>query len=276
VTALWNILKAWLFLCGILALFGLVGYLVGGYRVAWVFCFAGLLLGLGTYWIADRAVMGTLGARELPEGEDPALHATVAALAGRAGVVKPRLYVIEKGPPLALAGGRGALGSSLAVTASLIALPAPAEIEGVIAHELAHIRRRDIVVQTPVVMLSTALIDLSRIGGFLERPLLFVLGPIAAAIEHLMLSPKRELGADRLGAEICSSPHGLADALIRLEQTVGMVEFEGNPATEPLYTINPFEERGLAAMFITHPPVSDRVRRLRDLDPEWRERLRTA
>lgn len=275
-TALWNVFKAWLFLLGILAVMGSVGYLIGGFRLTWIFVFAGLLLGLGTYWIADRAVMGMLGARELSEGESPGFHSTVAGIASRAGVVKPRIYLIERGPPLALAGGRGVFASSLAVTSGLLALPTPAEIEAVIAHELAHVRNRDIVVQTPVVMLSSALIDLSRVGGFLERPLLYVLGPVAAAFQHLLLSPKRELAADRIAAEICDSPHGLADALIRLEQASELVDFEASPATEPLYTINPFDEGGLAGMFVSHPPVAERVRRLRDLDPEWRERLRAA
>lgn len=273
--ALWNVLKAWVFLVGTLGLFGLLGYVLNGFRLAWVFVFAGLLLALGTYWVADRALMGMLGARELPEGEDPALHSTVARLAGRAGVVKPRLFLIERGPPLALAGGRGVFSSSVGMTAGLLALP-PAEVEGVIAHELAHVRNRDVVLQTPVVMLAAALIDLSRIGGWLERPLLFVLGPVAAAFQHLLLSPKRELAADRLAAEICESPHALADALIRLEQAAELVEFSASPATEPLYTINPFVEEGLAGMFVSHPPVAERVQRLRDLDPGWREKLRAA
>jgi heat shock protein HtpX len=275
VTALWNVLKAWLALVGVLVLFGSLGYVLGGFRLAWVFVFAGLLLAFGTYWVADRAVMGMLGARELPEGQDPALHSTVARLAARAGVVKPRIFIIDRGPPLALAGGRGVFSSSVAVTSGLLGLP-PAEVEGVIAHELAHVRNRDVVLQTPVVMLAAALIDSSRIGGWFERPLLFVLGPVAAAFQHVLLSPKRELTADRSAAEICESPHGLADALIRLEQAAELVEFSASPATEPLFTINPFDEQGLAGMFVSHPPVSERVQRLRDLDPDWRERLRAA
>jgi heat shock protein HtpX len=101
-----------------------------------------------------------------------------------------------------------------------------------------------------------------------------VLGPVAAAFVHLLLSPRREFAADRAAARICDSPHGLADALVRLEQAAELVEFEGSPATEPLFTINPFAERGLGALFLTHPPVAERVRRLRALDPAWRERLR--
>ena len=119
-------------------------------------------------------------------------------------------------------------------------------------------------------------VEMSRVGGFLQRALLFILGPIAAAGVHLMLSPKRELLADRYAAELCDSPHGLADALIRLEQAMSLVGFEASPATEPLYTTNPFALEGLAALFDSHPPVGERVKRLRDVDPEWREKLNAA
>jgi heat shock protein HtpX len=119
-------------------------------------------------------------------------------------------------------------------------------------------------------------LDLTRIGGFLERALLYVLGPLSAACEHILLSPKREFAADRLAAEICESPHGLADALIRLEQAVELVEFQASPACEPLFTVNPFEEEGLAAMFASHPPAGERVERLRGLDPGWRATIRAA
>jgi heat shock protein HtpX len=273
--ALWNVVKAWLVAAVASGLLGFLGYAIGGLSLASVFAFAGLLLCFTAYWTADRALMGMLGAREVPEGEDPDLHAVVARLASRAQVVKPRLYMIERGPPLGLAAGRGIWSSTIAFTAGLLALP-PAELEGVLAHELAHVRNRDVVIQTPVVLFSAALLDLSRIGGFLERALLYVLGPVAAAFEHILLSPKRELAADRRAAEICESPHGLADALVRLEQAVELVEFQASPACEPLFTVNPFPEDGLPGMFDSHPAVADRVRRLRELDPGWRDRLRAA
>ena len=103
-----------------------------------------------------------------------------------------------------------------------------------------------------------------------------MLGPIAAAFVHLLLSQKREYEADRFAAEICDSPHGLADALVRLEAAMQLVGFEASPATEPVYTTNPFAEEGLAALFNSHPPVGERVRRLRELDPDWREKLRRS
>ena len=167
-------------------------------------------------------------------------------------------------------------GSGLALSIGMMGVASPAELEGLLAHELAHLRHRDVLIQTIVVILATAIIEFSRIGGFLQRYLLFVLGPVAAAFTHLLLSPKREFDADRFAAEICDSPHGLADALQRLEQAMQLLPFEASPATEPLYTTNPFAEEGLARMFVTHPPVEQRVRRLRELDPEWREKLVAA
>jgi heat shock protein HtpX len=274
--ALRNIFKAWALLavsCGALA--GL-GWALGGYRLLSIFVFCGALLAAALYWYSDRVALGLVQARELPVAEAPLVHSTVERLAAVARVTKPRLYLIADGFPRALAAGRGPRGSALALSGGLIAAATPAELEAVIVHELAHVRNRDVVVQTSVVVLAATLLELTRIGGWFQRALLFVLGPVAAALVHLMLSPKREFLADRAAAEICNSPHPMADALVRLDQAAELVEFAASPATEPLYTINPFMDAGLARMFVTHPPVGERVRRLRELDPDWREKLRAA
>jgi heat shock protein HtpX len=271
-----NVLKAWLVLVGLCGILGLIGYGIGDLRVVSSFVFCGVLLGIAGYLSLDRIVLGMVGARELAASDAPELHATVERLAVRAGVAKPRLYLIQKGPPLALAAGRGANAAAIAVTEALVRLPSPAEVEAVLAHELAHIRRRDVLVQATAVVLAALIVELSRIGGWLERALLFVLGPVASAVVHILLSAKREFEADELAASLCDSPHGLADALIRLEQAAELLEFEASSATEPLYTINPFLEEGVAALFVTHPPVGERVQRLRALDPDWRDKLRAA
>jgi heat shock protein HtpX len=271
-----NVLKAWALLVGACAVLGGLGWLLGGYRLLSVFVFCGVLLAGALYWYADRVAVGLVGARELPVGEAPALHSAVERLAAVAGVAKPRLYLIDDGLPRALAAGRGPGGSALAVSAGLLSAASPAELEAVLAHELAHVRHRDVVVQTSVVVLAATLLEFSRIGGWFSRALLFVLGPVASAFVHLMLSPKREFLADRAAAAICDTPHPMADALVRLDQASELVSFAGSPATEPLYTINPFMETGLAALFVTHPPVGERVHRLRELDPDWREKLRAA
>jgi heat shock protein HtpX len=271
-----NILKALVLLVGFSALLGLLGWALGGYRLLSIFVFCGALLAGALYWTSDRVALGLVGARELPLGQAPALHSTVERLAALGGVAKPRLYLIPDGLPRALAAGRGPRGSALAVSTGLLTAATPAELEAVLAHELAHVRHRDVVVQTSVVVVAATLLELSRIGGWLQRALLFVLGPIAAAFVHLLLSPKREFLADRAAAAICGSPHPMADALVRLDAAAELVSFAGSPATEPLYTVNPFAEQGLGALFVTHPPVGERVRRLRELDPNWRERLRAA
>ena len=271
-----NILKALVLLVGFCAVLGLLGWALGGYRFLSIFVFAGALLAGALYWTSDRVALGLVGARELPVAEAPGLHSTVERLAALGGLTKPRLYLMPDGLPRALAAGRGPRGSALAVSTGLLGAATPAELEAVLAHELAHVRHRDVAVQTSVVVVAATLLELSRIGGWLQRPLLFVLGPIAAAFVHLLLSPKREFLADRAAAAICGSPHPMADALVRLDAAAELVSFAGSPATEPLYTVNPFAEEGLAALFVTHPPVGERVRRLRELDPDWREKLRAA
>jgi heat shock protein HtpX len=271
-----NIAKASI-LYGALAggLFAL-GWWLGGLRLGSVFLVVGLLMAATVFWYGPRVILASLGARELPLAEAPALHSTAERLALVAGVERPKLYLVADGHPRALSVGRGAGASGIALTQGLVTLLSPAELEGVFAHELAHARHRDSLVQTPVVLIANWLVEASRIGGFLERALLFVLGPVAASIVQVFLSPKRELAADLRAAEICASPHPLADALVRIEQAEELVRFEGSPVIEPLYILNPFEAAGLAAMFSTHPPVGERVSRLRALDPEWRNRLRAA
>jgi heat shock protein HtpX len=271
-----NVVKAWILLAGVCGVLAFVGWAIGGVRLLSIFVFCGLLLVVGAYWSFDRVVLGMVRAREIPIAEAPLLHSTVERLAARAGILKPRVYLIPDGMPLALATGRGPAYSALALSSGVLSACPPAELEGVIAHELAHVKHRDVALQTAVVVLSASMIELSRIGGWLERALLFVLGPVAAACVHVLLSPKREFEADRRAAELCESPHGLADALVRLDQAAELVEFKASPATEPLWTFNPFLEEGLAALFVTHPPIEERVRRLRALDPEWRDKLRSA
>jgi heat shock protein HtpX len=265
-----NVAKAWTLLIGVCGVLAFAGWSIGGLRLLSIFVFCGMLLVVGAYWTFDRVVLGMVHARELPVAEAPLLHSTVERLAARAGVVKPKLHLIPNGLPLALATGRGPAYSSLAVSSGLLSACPPAELEGVLAHELAHVKHRDVALQTSVVVLAASTIELSRVGGWFQRALLFVLGPIAAACVHVLLSPKREFEADRSAAALCESPHGLADALLRLERAAELVEFQASPATEPLWTFNPFMEVGIAALFVTHPKVEERVRRLRALDAEPR------
>jgi heat shock protein HtpX len=274
--AIRNVAKAFLFYGVFAGALLALGWWLGGLRLAGVFLVVGLLMSATMFWYGPRALLASLGARELTLAEAPALHATAERLALATGVERPKLYVVPDGHPRALSVGRGAGATGIALTEGLLTLLRPAELEGVLAHELAHARHRDLLVETPAVVAAGWLVEASRIGGFLERALLFVLAPVAASIVQVLLSPKRELAADLRAAHTCGSPHPLADALVRIEQAMELVRFQGSPVLEPLYIVNPFEPVGVAAMFSTHPPVGERVQLLRGLDPEWRERLRAA
>jgi heat shock protein HtpX len=264
-----NLAKTWALLAGAAAVLGGIGWLINGYRLFSIAIFAGLLAGIALYWYADRALLGIVRARELLETEAAALFTAADRIAARAGTPRPRLYLIHDGHPRVLSAGRGGKGHSLVVTTGLLGAAQPAELEGLIAHEVAHSARRDLLTQTIAAVIGSTLLEISRAGGWFQRGLLFVLGPMASAIEHALLSPRREYAADADAATLCESPHGLADALLRLEQAGELVSFEGNPALEPIYAVNPFDVKDLAALFSTHPPTGERVARLRALDPEW-------
>ena len=258
-----NIAKWWLLVSMLAALFGTFGWALGGPQAASIFVFCVLLAALAVYAYADRALLGMLGAREYALAEDPLLRSTVDALAAKLAVVPPKLYLIPDGYPRSLAAGRGPSGSAIALSTGLLGALTPAELEAILAHELAHVRRRDVLTQTSAVMLAVVLVDISRLGGWFERGLLAVLGPIASAFVHLLLSPKRELAADRVAAGVLGTGDTLSSALRKLDAASDLVSFEASPATEPLYTVNPFAEEGLAALFVTHPPLDERLRRLR-------------
>jgi heat shock protein HtpX len=206
-----------------------------------------------------------LGARPFALAEDPLLRSVTDAVAAKLDVRPPQLYLIADGFPRLFSVGRGPRSSTLAVSTGALQSLRAEELEAAIAHELAHVRRRVVLVQTFVVLFAATLVETSRIGGWLSRALLYVLAPIAAAFVHLLLSPKRELGADALAAAATGVPHDLADALMRLDRAAELLEFAASPATEPLYAVDPFENEGIARMFKTHPPLIERVRRLREL-----------
>ncbi len=272
-----NLAKVWAMVVCFSALLGGIGWVLGESRLASIFVFCALLGAFTGWWHGERVALAMVGARRATDSEAPAARAALERLARRGGIPPPRLYLITDPFPRALSTARGVTASTVALSTGLVASASPAELEGVLAHEVAHVARRDAVVQTASVVVASTLLEIARLGGFLQRALLFVLGPVAAAQMHLLLSPKRELQADRYAAELCESPHGLADVLLRLELAGELVGLAANPVvTEPLHTVNPFPREQPAVLFDTHPPVADRVRQLRDLDPEWRDKLRAA
>jgi heat shock protein HtpX len=260
-----NFFKAVLLVALLVALAGGFGWLIGGQRSAALFAFCSLGGAIAVYWLGERALLGMLGARPFALAEDPLLRSAVDRISAQLHISPPKLCLIDDGFPRAFVVGRGPGGSTLVVSTGLMRVARREELEAVIAHELAHIRSLDVLTQTFAVLLATTLMETSRIGGFLARALLFVLAPVAAAFTHALLSPRREYAADRDAAAVCS-PHDVAEALLRLDRAAELVDFAAPPATEPLYTVDPFAPDRLTRMFRTHPPVAERVRRLRALD----------
>jgi heat shock protein HtpX len=247
------------------AVFGGLGWLIGGYPTALVFAFCSVLAASGVYRYGDRALLGMLGARPFALAEDPLLRSTTDTTAAKLGVRPPQLYLVDDGFPRVFSAGRGPASSTIAISTGALETLRQPELAALVAHELAHVRRRDVLVQTYAVLFAGTLVEMSRLGGWLSRALLYVLAPIGAAFVHVLLSPRRELAADALAAQATGSAHDLADALLRLDRAAELVDFAASPATEPLYAIDPFEDDGLARMFKTHPPLEERVRRLREL-----------
>jgi heat shock protein HtpX len=263
-----NILKSWLLVALLAAAFGGIGWLLADLRIASLFAFCSLLAASAAYAVGDRALLGMLGARPFALAEDPMLRSTLDRLAAQFGVQSPKLQLIDDTFPRAFAVGRGPRSATVVVSAGLLTALPPPEVEAVLAHEVAHIRARDVLTQTYAVLLSTTLLELTRIGGFLSRFLLAVLAPVGSAFTHLLLTPKRELAADEAATRVVD-PHDLADALTRLDRAAELVEFHAAPTTEPLYTVSPFDHTDkVARMFVTHPPLAERLARLRGIEAE--------
>ena len=244
---------------------GALGWLIGGVTTGLLFAFSSLLAATGVYRYGDRALLGMLGARPFALAEEPSLRGLTDSVAAKLGVRPPELYLIPDGFPRLFAVGRGPTSSAIAISAGALTSLRRDELSAAISHELAHVRRRDVLVQTFVVLFATTLVETSRVGGWFSRALLYVFAPIGAAFVNILLSPKRELEADAFAARSTGAGHDLADALTRLDQAAELVEFAASPATEPLYSVDPFESEGIARMFKTHPPLPDRIRRLREL-----------
>jgi heat shock protein HtpX len=270
-----NLLKAFLLVGFLVALAAGLGWLIGRERSAGLFAFCALLAAIAVYWLGDRALLGMLDARPFALAEDPLLRSATDRVSAQLGIRPPKLALIDDGFPRAFVVGRGSGSATLAVSTGLLRAIRRNELEAIIAHELAHVRALDVLTQMFAVLLAATLVETSRIGGFLSDALLFVLAPIGAAFTHALLSPKRELAADIDAANVCD-PHDLADALLRLDRAGELVSFAASPATEPLYTVDPFERDRLSRMFRTHPPLADRIARLRGLGAQREHRSEEA
>jgi len=273
----------------LIGLLMMVGYLVGGgspYFVL-VFFIMALLINLVVYWYSDRLVLKMYHARILGEAEHPELQAMVARLAANAGIPKPKVAIVPSDVPNAFATGRSPSSAAVAVTNGALNILSRDELEGVLSHEITHIKNRDTLVMVLAAAIAGAigymafwarwslLMGGSRRdeggGNLIGLILVAVLVPLAAMIIRLAISRGREYMADRGGAAISGKPGSLADALEKIEAYVRRRPVQGgNPATAHLFIVNPFRGDALASIFSTHPPTSERVKRLRRLEKEQR------
>jgi heat shock protein HtpX len=272
-------IRTTLLLGGLTGLLVVIGALIGGPDTALIFLVVAAVMNLGVYWFSDRIALATARAKPISEQEAPQIYAMVRELTTAAKMPMPRIYLIPQAQPNAFATGRSPEKAAVAVTAGITHLLSPDELRGVIAHELAHIRNRDTLIQAVAATIGGAITYLGYMllwfGGDDESPLgliaslvLVLLAPIAASIIQLAISRQREFSADATGAQICGNPESLASALLRLEEGAKATPMKVNEATECLYIVKPLSGgRGMSNLFSTHPPIEERVRRLRQMRP---------
>lgn len=245
-----------------------------------IFAVLALAMNVGAYWFSDKMVLRMAGAQEVDRSQAPELHAMVQELAGRAELPMPRVYLIDDPQPNAFATGRNPAHGVVAVTTGILRILAPRELRGVLAHELAHIRNRDILVSTIAACVTGVITYAAHAVGFLGMGgqqsddeghasplagiLMMLVAPLAATLIQLGISRSREYLADQSGAEISGDPLALASALARLEQAAEMVpSAAAQPATASLYIVNPFAGGArMARLFSTHPSTAERIARL--------------
>ncbi len=279
-----NSLRTFVLMAGLTGLLVGVGWFLGGNAGMVAFVAIAIAMNFAMYWFSGPMALRMSKAREVTSAEEPELHRVIADLARRAEVPMPRVYVTPDEQPNAFATGRNPAHAAIAVTAGIQRSLPPAELAGVLAHEMAHIKNRDILISSVAAMIAGAIgavvnvLQFSMIfGGGDNRDngplgafgalIAVVFASLAATVIQLAISRQREYRADATGAELLRDPIPLADALIRLQHGSRMMPMEVNQATASLYIVNPFGGMGrtMAGWFSTHPPTEERVRRLRQM-----------
>lgn len=269
-----NTLRTAALMAALIVLFALLGQALGGDTGMMIAFGVAIILNFGSYWFSDSIVLKMYRAREVERAEAPELVDMIDKLRKQAGLPMPRVFVIPSDQPNAFATGRNPRNAAVAVTNGIVSLLRRDELEGVIAHELAHVRNRDILTSSIAATVAAAITLLARFGlffggnrdrgGAFTSILMLILAPIAAMLIQMAISRSREFAADRNGAEICGSPAALASALGRLHSGVENHQMDANPATAHMFIVSPFAggAGGLRNLFSTHPPVEQRVERL--------------
>jgi len=276
-----NTLKTGMLMAALTALFMVAGQAMGGQSGMTVALLLAIAMNFFAYWFSDTLALKMSKAREVDQTEAPELHTLVAGLAARAELPKPRIYIMESDTPNAFATGRNPAHAAVAVTQGLLAILNREELEGVLAHELAHIKNRDILISSMAAVMAGAISSLATMtqwamifgmgrssddedsgGGMIGSIVMMIVAPIAAALIQMAISRNREYLADPTGARICGRPASLASALQRLEDSNHRHPMKVNPATAQMYIVNPLSGGTMANLFSTHPPMQERIRRL--------------
>jgi heat shock protein HtpX len=274
-------LRTTILMAALSGLLVVIGALIGGPSTALTFLFIAFAINFFSYFFSDKMALAMSRAKPIDESEAPRLYQIVRELTTRADLPMPRLYMIPQDQPNAFATGRNPKHSAVAVTRGITKLLSEDELRGVLAHELTHIRNRDILIQSVASAIGAAITYVAYMLmwfggdedsgplGLVAALALVILAPIAASIIQLAISRQREYAADAGGAEICGNPESLASALLRLESGAEAIPMQVNQAAEPLYIVKPFKGKGIAGLFSTHPPIEERVRRLRQMRPSF-------
>jgi heat shock protein HtpX len=272
-----NVLKTTVLLGAMTGLLLMIGELIGGGQ-GLIFGFViAVVMNFGSYWFSDKIVLRMYSATEVGPGHR--LYETVTRLAQRAGLPQPRCYTIPDASPNAFATGRNPQHAAVAATEGILQILDNEELEGVLAHELAHVKHRDILTSSIAATLAAAIMLVSRFAFFwggsrdddrgggnpVAALAMMILAPIAAALIQAAISRSREYDADAGGASIAGSPDGLVRALRKIEVAAKRVPLDANPATAHMFIIKPFTVQGLLGLFSTHPPTESRIAALQQL-----------
>jgi len=276
-----NTLKTTFFLAVLSVLFIFIGSVVGGQNGAAMALIMAGVMNIGAYWFSDKIVLAMYRARQVTEKEAPELFSVVRELTMRASLPMPKVYIMDKPAPNAFATGRNPEHSAVAVTTGILSLLSRDELAGVVAHELAHIKNRDILISTVAATIAGAISYISHMAswglmfgggrrdsedrnpfGSVIAIAVMILAPIAAMLIQMAISRSREYRADESGAAICGNPLSLAGALKKLHAGTRRIPMEANPATAHMFIVSPLTGGGMLSLFSTHPPIEERIARL--------------
>jgi heat shock protein HtpX len=278
---MYNTLKTGVLLVLLAAILMAIGGALGGRSGLMIALIFALAMNFVSYWFSDKIVLSMYGAREVSEADAPELHRMIRHLVQRASLPMPRVYMIASPTPNAFATGRNPHHAAVAVTEGTLRLLDQRELEGVLAHELAHVKNRDTLTMTVTATIASAIMFLANMaqwaamfggfsrdeedrgGGFIGLLVAAIVAPLAATLVQMAISRSREYAADTTGAHIAGNPYGLADALEKLAYAVERVPTQVVPATAHLFIVNPLRGQQFATLFSTHPPIEERIQRLR-------------